>query len=96
MKGIYSFHWDCRRSGQIDGLFVADSEAVANAIGKKVYFGEVLGKHSEIYGTLEANEITLKSDANDHVEMFLHLDLTTGYNPLYYLIDEEENEEGAE
>lgn len=92
MKGIYSFHWDCGRSGEIDGLFVADSEAVAKAIGKHIYFGEVLGKHSEICGTLEANEIKLKSDANDHVEMFLHLDLTTGYNPLSYLNEEEEAE----
>ena len=96
MKGIYSFHWDCGRSGEIDGLFVADSEAVAKAIGKTVNFGEVLGKHSEIYGTLEADEITLKSDANDHVEMFLHLDLATGYNPLSYLSDEDEDEEEDE
>lgn len=96
MKGIYSFYWDCGRSGHIDGLFVADSEDVAKAIGKEVYFGEVLGKHSEIYGALDANEITLKSDANDHVEMFLHLDLSTGYCPLDYLREEDEDEEEAE
>lgn len=93
MKGIYSFHWDCGRMGELDGLFVADSESVAKAIGKEVYFGEALGKHSEICGTLDTSDITLKSDANDHVEMFLHLDLATGYNPLSYLQDEEEDDE---
>lgn len=93
MKGIYSFHWDCGRMGGLDGLFVADSESVAKAIGKKVYFGEVLGKHSEIFGTLEEGDLKLKSNANDHVEMFLHLDLATGHNPLYCMQEEEEEGE---
>jgi hypothetical protein len=81
--------------GELEGLFVADSESVSKAIGKQVYFGEVLGKHSEIFGTLEEGDLKLKSNANDHVEMFLHLDLATGHNPLHCLQDEEEEEEAT-
>ena len=53
MKAIYQFHWDCGRMGDIAGLFVASKQDVQDAIGKEIYFGEVLGKHSEVYGTLD-------------------------------------------
>lgn len=93
MKGIYSFQWDCGRYGNVYGLFLADSEDVSNAIGKRIYFGEILGKHSEVQGSLEATEVTLKSDAPECVEIFERLNLTTGYNPLSYLYEEEEEEQ---
>jgi hypothetical protein len=90
MKGIYSFHWDCGRMGEVNGLFVADSADVEKAIGREVYLGEILGKHSEICGELEAEDVTLKSDDPNHVEIFEKLGLATGHNPLSYLDDEEE------
>ncbi len=92
MKGIYSFHWDCGRMGEVNGLFVADSADVEKAIGREVYLGEVLGKHSEIYGVLDTNAVVLKSDNPAHVEMFESLDLTTGHNPLAYLEDQDDEE----
>jgi len=58
-KGLYRFSCDCGRMGDLDGLFVATQEEVDEVIGKEVYFGEVLGKHSEIFGVIEENEITL-------------------------------------
>jgi hypothetical protein len=54
---LYKFHWYCGRLGDLSGLFVSSRAAVSSVIGMDVYFGEVLGKHSEIYGTLEASEI---------------------------------------
>jgi len=33
-------------------LFVATEEEIENAHGREVYFGEVLGKHSGIWGNI--------------------------------------------
>lgn len=92
-KKLYRFHWDCGRQGDINGLFVADTEAVAAAIGRSVYFGEVLGKHSDIGGTLEAGEIEVVESADDAfiaklVEV-IGSEHISGHNPLDYLSDEE-------
>lgn len=82
---LWSFYWDCGRQGEVEGLFKATKEEVENAIGKEVYFGEILGKHSEVYGTLEESEIELVSD--NPIEVMNATE--SGYNPLEYLEDEE-------
>ena len=96
-KNLYSFYWDCGRSGSLEGLFIASPEEVAASVGKEVYFGEVLGKHSEVYGTLEANEMKIVSDDQEKVSWLLDLlgESVSGFNPLGYLQeqDEEESEE---
>jgi hypothetical protein len=78
---LWSFYWDCGRQGEIEGLFKATKEEVENAIGKDVYFGEILGKHSEVYGTIEEGEIELVSD--NPLEVMSATE--SGYNPLEYL-----------
>lgn len=57
MRKLWKFSWDCGRGGNVESVFVADGDEVRNAIGKEVYFGEILGKHSEVYGTLEATDV---------------------------------------
>lgn len=88
-RGIYSFFVDCGRMGELDGVFVADSEAIKNIAGKEVYFGEVLGKHSEVVEVMEDDQFTLKSDNQEFVTMFEQLGLETGFNPFDYIEDEE-------
>jgi hypothetical protein len=85
MKKLYRFAWDCGRQGTVEGLFVADSDEVDAAIGERVYFGEILGKHSEIHGTLEASEIQVVADDPVFVQKFEEYDCASGYNPLDYL-----------
>ena len=51
-KVLVHFEWDCGRQGMVDGLFVTTQEKIDAAIGTEVYFGEILGKHSEIFGKL--------------------------------------------
>lgn len=90
MKGIFKFHWDCGRMGDIDGLFVLDKEHLDRSIGEDVYFGEILGKHSEIYGTLDAEDVTLLSDDQEFIEKFIEImgdGNISGYNPLDYLAE---------
>lgn len=93
-NGIYKFYWDCGRQGDLSGVFVASADDVAKIQGKHVHFGEVLGKHSDVYGTIDAGDITLASDNPEFVAMFLDLDLGNGYNPFsYWEQDEDEDED---
>ena len=44
MKKLYEFYWDFGRMGEVTGMIIAEEEDVASAIGKQIYFGEILGK----------------------------------------------------
>lgn len=90
MIGIYRFHWCCGRQGDLHGLFLADSDVIEQSIGKHVYFGDVLGKHSEVEDTLDSGDVSLVSDDPNDVAVFDRLKLSTGFNPLSYIGDEEE------
>ena len=89
MKNLYNFYWDCGRMGSLDGLFVASPEEVEDAIGRSAYFGEVLGKHSEISGTVNHDDITLVSDDQEKVKWLVEVTggstTISGFNPLEYL-----------
>lgn len=88
MKGIYKFFWDCGRQGNVEGIFVATADSVSNIIGRDINFGEILGKHSEVYGTIEEDEIKLVTTDENMVALFEEHNLSSGYNPLDYVEDE--------
>ena len=88
MKAIYEFYWDCGRQGEVSGTFIANKAQVANAVGSEVYFGEILGKHSEVYGTLDANDLTMKTDDQEFIDKFQEIlgdDYSIGHNPLSHI-----------
>jgi len=86
MKGIYRLSVNCGRQGDLHGIFVEHSEDVQALVesGIEVYFGEVLGKHSEIYGSIEATEIALVSTDENAIKVIEELGLENGYNPFDY------------
>lgn len=91
-KILVRFHWDCGRMGDVSGLFITTDEALNKGYDKRVYFGEILGKHSEVYGTLERKDIEYVSEDQEFIEKLealLGTDIS-GYNPLDYINDEEE------
>ena len=92
MEKLYKFSWDVGRMGEVEGLFIADEEKVEEMIGSDVYFGEILGKHSEIFGTLDKEDLEIKSDDESFVSKLKSLLGTSisGYNPLEYIDNEEE------
>lgn len=93
MQKLYKFAWDCGRMGSVEGLFVANETDVAAAIGKEVCFGEILGKHSEVCGTLTEDDLTVATDDQDFIAKLVGILGTTsisGYNPLSYLSEDEE------
>lgn len=96
MKGLYSFNWDCGRMGEVSGTFIADSADVAKVQGKYIYFGEILGKHSEVYGNIDDGDIVLETDDQTFLETFEHIlgeGWSTGYNPLDYYDADEDSED---
>ena len=94
LKNLYSFYWDCGRGGSVEGLFIATPSEIEEITGKQIYLGEVLGKHSEVYGEINEGDIKLVSDDQDKVSWLGGLMVSntiSGYNPLdYYERDEEE------
>jgi len=91
MKAIYEFEWDCGRMGTVQGIFIAEKSMVEQKIGKEVYFGEILGKHSEIFGQLNEEDLVIKTEDQDFITKFEEIMGTgtiSGYNPLTYIEDE--------
>ena len=95
-KAIYKFYQDHGRMGSLEGIFVADPKEVKQLIDseKEVYFGEVLGKHSEIYGPISEGEIKMVSDDPAFVKLFEAHDLSSGFCPFDYI--EDTFDEGSE
>lgn len=89
-KYLWKFGWGLSY-GDVEGLFVATEEEVVDLIGKEVYFGEINGKHSEIYGEIEEGEIEkvgLDPETVAKVSAVLG-DTWSGYNPLHYVEEAE-------
>jgi hypothetical protein len=90
MKTLFQFNLDCGRMGELEGVFVAEYDDVFNAYGKKCYFGEVLGKHSEVTTVLEPTMIMVMSSDQEFIEKLLEVfrgENISGFNPLRYLED---------
>jgi hypothetical protein len=79
--------------GELEGIFVAEPQEVKRLIdsGKELYFGEVLGKHSEISGVVSVENFIFVTDEEEIVNFFEIHEMATGINPLSYF-----EEEGAE
>jgi len=103
MKVIVEFFWDCGRMGDLSGLFICDKQNLKFIEGKEVYFGEVLGKHSEISGTISADDFVIKTEDQEFIQKFIEIigdGTISGYNPFDYvdiseddMLDEELDEE---
>ena len=85
-KGIYKLDVSVGRMGDLDGVFVATKEQVDTLINDEiiVYFGEVLGKHSEVYGGIEKHEIKFITNDKVVVDLFVDNDLSNGFDPFDY------------
>ena len=87
MRKLYRFYLDLRRMGCVEGLFVEEESVVKESIGKMVYFGEILGKHSDVQGELEEKHLTVVSEDQDFITKLEELlgSNVSGYNPLSYM-----------
>jgi len=95
MKAVYKLHFDCGRMGELNGLFISDTDKVRELIesGADVYFGEVLGKHSEVCGPIEESDISLVSTDENVIKVIEEHGLENGYNPFDYIEQDEDYED---
>lgn len=89
-KKLYRFTVDCYY-GELNGLFVAEAQEIENLLGKEVYFGEVLGKHSAVSIKMEPDLFECLSSDQDFIDYFEKIDAETGYNPLVWIDEETDN-----
>jgi hypothetical protein len=109
-KKLLAFNVYCGRMGSLSGRFVADDEDQAeleSIMGRDIYFGEVLGKHSDVTITLEPEHISVVTDNEAFLAEAerLNISLDTGFDPLQQYRDsaddgmydeEEDGEEGED
>jgi len=92
MLGIYTYYKDFGRLGELEGMFIADHEDLIKLEGKEIYFGEVLGKHSEVIVEFSYDEdIDVRTQDQEFIKKFREImgdNFSTGYNPLNYEIYE--------
>lgn len=94
MDKIWHYHLDCGRMGYIEGMFVATEKEIQNEIGSTIYFGEVLGKHSEITSDLDWDDLEELTDDEELIEKCIKFNIIpNGYNPLDYIYREEDEED---
>ena len=94
-KELYKMKAEYGRMGILEGLFISPKKYVDILIEKQieVYFGEVLGKHSEVYGTMDADDFEVVSDDLAVIEVVEKHNLTNGINPFHYTINSFDFEE---
>lgn len=96
LKKIYKFEANFGRMGDLEGVFVSTDVELEELYGQEIYFGEVLGKHSEVVLTLGLQHITEVTDDAKFIELFEQYGLENGFNPFDYydenVNDEEDNE----
>jgi len=86
MKKLFKSELDFGRMGKLESLFIAYQEEIDELIGKNIYFGEVLGKHSEIVTIIEKDDIREISSDKELIrklESLFASDTLCGINPLY-------------
>lgn len=94
VKILVKFNWEVGRMGRIESLFVTTQKQLDEIIGKEIYFGEVLGKHSEVYGTLNKEDLSIITDDQEFINKLIAIlgkQTISGHNPFHYL-REDENE----
>lgn len=88
MNKLYKFYWDYGRMGHVDGLIISTDEKIKSNLGEPVYFGDVLGEHSEIEGIIEESDFTEISDNQELIKNLKDIfksDTLSGYNPFEYI-----------
>lgn len=87
MRAIYKFHIACGRMGDLEGVFSADTDDIKKLTdsGEEVYFGEVLGKHSEISKVIKPEHLVLITTDVEFIKLFDQYDLANGFNPFDYM-----------
>lgn len=70
---LLTMEWDRRGGNAYEQLLLPKKDALklkSLMLGKEIYFGEIWGKHSEVYGEMEEYDFTI-SEKEDEISNFL-------------------------
>lgn len=85
---IVSMSLDYGRCGKVKGVFLVSKEdfELAKKLNPQVYFGEILGKHSEVYCDFNEISFEVKTEDQEKVNALIEMDMhSSGYDPFEYL-----------
>lgn len=80
------------RGGKLEGMFITTRGELSKIYGKSLYFGEVIGKHSEVELTFEESDFVIVTEDIDFIicaERVFGTNIS-GYSPFDYLPEEDE------
>lgn len=91
MKKLYKFYEDFGQMGSLEGIFVEDDKFMHDKIfGGIIYFGEVLGKHSDIFCDITEDNCKVLTDDEKFIDMAIEYGIVpVGHNPVDYYFEEE-------
>lgn len=87
---MWNFYADFGRMGSLSGIFTATEAEVQASYGKMAYFGEVLGKHSNIRLTLTEDNFVEVGVPETFVRQYVKTIRGSGFNPLQVIADHED------
>ena len=90
---MYRWNAGFGRSGNLDGVFFDDCRLIEALKGNDVYFGEVLGKHSDITYTLRTKDFECIELDFDTLKMLCEKlgQTVSGFNPIHELLKDDFN-----
>lgn len=84
VKALWKFNMSYGRAFDHESLFVATKDQVEAMYDMGLYFGEIAGKHSEVFfDSIDAESFTFISDDVNVINVVEKFNLETGYNPLH-------------
>ena len=96
IEGIYCYEVDYGRRGTVSGTFVATRGKVESLRDLTVYFGEILGKHSDVSVDFSEEELICLTEDQAFIKKAKEYKLVPiGRNPFDY-IDEDESDDDYE
>ena len=85
MLGLYKYSEHFGSQGMLEGLFFATAQDMQSMMNKEIYFGEVLGKHSEVETIIKKDSVTLITDDAEEVQRLQKLGIQVGIDLTDYL-----------
>lgn len=97
---LWKFYVDGGRVGSLSGLIAVSQADIDNIVGEDVYFGEVLGKHSDITVRIGLDAFTLIDIPEEYVQKIVDSagggHCISGYSPFDYWERVDDDEYWAE
>lgn len=96
MLKLYKYSEYFGRQGDLESIFVANDKDMELAMDNPIYFGEVLGKHSDISGSIDKETIKELTDDQAFIAKFQEFKLETGPNVVEMYLEELANSQEEE